>query len=292
MTDVTPYSSLPKVVEWRDFLTNYPPGTRGSVEGIADLSSGHPKILMLELQLYCNGSCANLSYCIGQLRTQGLLFPAGSRSEEVMDYVLVYSCRKCQAHVKSYAIRIIGRQWRDGIFLPSMDVAKMAEWPDFSFDISPKLNALLRPDRELFLKGKKCESSGLGIGAFSYYRRIVEDQKNRLFDEIILAARRLNAAPDAVSRLEAARAETQFGKAVDMIKDALPESLLIKGHNPLKLLHNALSRNLHGASDETCLQAAHDIRVVLFELADRLGEALKEQNELNEAVSRLLSPVA
>lgn len=128
------------------------------------------------------------------------------------------------------------------------------------------------------------------MGAFAYYRRSVEGQKNRLLDEIIRVARRTNAPSEAISRLEAAKKETQFSKAVDMVKGAVPQSLLIKSHNPLTLLHSALSRNLHGASDEECLKVAHDIRVVLFELADRLGQALKDEQELNDALSRLLNP--
>jgi hypothetical protein len=109
-------------------------------------------------------------------------------------------------------------------------------------------------------------------------------------DEIIRVARRTNASADAISRLEAAKAEIQFTKAVEMVKDVVPESLLIKGRNPLTLLHSALSRNLHGASDEECLSIAHDIRVVLFELAEKLGQALKDDKELSDAVSRLLKP--
>jgi hypothetical protein len=117
----------------------------------------------------------------------------------------------------------------------------------------------------------------------------VEDQKNRFLDEIIKVAQRTGAAPEAVRVLEAAKAETQFSKAVDMVRDAVPASLLIKGHNPLSLLHRALSRNLHGATDEACLAVARDVRVVLCELAEKLGQALKDDKDLNEAVSRLLN---
>ena len=36
----------------------------------------------------------------------------------------------------------------------------------------------------------------------------------------------------------------------------------------------------------SCLSVAHDVRVLLFELAERLGEALKDEQELNDALSR------
>jgi hypothetical protein len=284
-----PPAYLPNVVDWKVFLTDYPPGTRGSVDGAVEEvgTDGRPKISVPELQLECDGTCQGMSYCGGVIRGVGELFPGPGR-QQAWDAVLYYCCRKCRAPVKSYAVRVEGD---DSVLrtVPTPTAAKLAEWPPFCFRTPSKVNSLIGPDRAFFFKGRKAESDGLGVGAFAYYRRIVEDQKNRLLDEIIRVARRTNARPETISRLEAAKAESQFSKAVDMVKDAVPQSLLIKGHNPLTLLHSALSRNLHRASDAECLQVARDIRVILFELADRLGQALKDERELNDALARLLT---
>lgn len=51
----------------------------------------------------------------------------------------------------------------------------------------------------------------------------------------------------------------------------IPQTLLINGHNQLTLLHSALSEGLHDQTDEKCLELATSIRVVLTDLADRLG---------------------
>jgi hypothetical protein len=88
--------------------------------------------------------------------------------------------------------------------------------------------------------------------------------------------------------LKAANEETQFSKAVVAVKDAFPATLLVKGQNPLTLLHGALSSHLHEKSDDECLALAQDVRIVLVELAERLGAALKDEAELNEAVKRLM----
>jgi len=148
---------------------------------------------------------------------------------------------------------------------------------------------LFGQERENFLKGRRCESQGLGIGAFSYYRRVVENQKKMIFDEIIRVAEKISAPPETIAALKAARDETQFSKSLQSAKVAIPQALLINGHNPLTLLHTALSDGLHGRSDEECLELAQDIRVVLSELADRLGQSLKDDAELNTAVTRLLA---
>ena len=73
-----------------------------------------------------------------------------------------------------------------------------------------------------------------------------------------------------------------------MVKESLPESLLVDGHNPFKLLHKALSIGLHNQSDEECLKIAHNVRMVLIDLAERIKLALSEQRDLKSAVSALL----
>ena len=93
-----------------------------------------------------------------------------------------------------------------------------------------------------------------------------------------------------IETLKAAKIETQFSKALASVKDALPPALLINGHNPLALLHKALSGGLHEQTDEDCLKLAHDVRVVLVELAERLGQALKDEAELTDAITRLMNP--
>ena len=87
---------------------------------------------------------------------------------------------------------------------------------------------------------------------------------------------------------DAALRETRFSSAVDMLKDAIPGRLLIlDGQNPLTLLHRPLSQQLHGLTDEQCLQLATDIRIVLTALLENIADVLKDQDVLRAAVSRL-----
>ena len=270
-----------------------PRGTTAPVEGAVQEvePNGRPKLYVPELELHCAGKCYGLSFATGTVRATGTFFAADTKvtgDEKRFDYILCYSCRRCKREVKSYAVRIIPYS-PISPSLPHVEVVKMAEWPPFSPPIPARLISMVGPDRDLFLKGRQAEFNGLGIGAFAYYRRIVESQKNRLLDEIIRVARRVNASPDAISLLENAKVETQFARAVAAVKDAIPQALLIKGHNPLTLLHAALSRDLHAASDDECLKTANDIRIILSELADRLSQALKDERELDTALTRLLN---
>jgi hypothetical protein len=79
-----------------------------------------------------------------------------------------------------------------------------------------------------------------------------------------------------------------FTTAIKSIKGVIPEMLLIKGHNPLILLHQAPNKDLHQRSDEASLRLATKIRTILTELAERLGPTLKEQADGDAAVKCLM----
>jgi hypothetical protein len=206
------------------------------------------------------------------------------------DFV-TYTCRNCRQTARLFAVftNAISETQPDG--KPAkirIEFAKIGEVPPFGPFTSPRLITLIGPDREVFLKGRRAENQGLGIGAFAYYRRVVEDQKGRIIEKIADAASQIGAPQEMIDTLTAARMETQFSRAIEIIKEGIPDSLKIRGHNPLTLLHSALSEGLHARTDEECLELAQDIRLVLTELADRVSQAVKDDRELNEAVTRLL----
>src|SRR5205814_6790875 len=88
--------------------------------------------------------------------------------------------------------------------------------------------------------------------------RVIEGQKNHLLENIASAAERLNAPAAMIERLREVQREAQFSRAIDAVKDAIPESLKIREHNPLTLLHRALSEGLHEGSDEECLERSEE----------------------------------
>jgi hypothetical protein len=166
-------------------------------------------------------------------------------------------------------------------------IMKIAEVPQFGPPLPARLQRLVQSDRDFLLKGFQSENKGFGIGASAYYRRVVEDHKNNLIDEIIETCRKIPAAENLIPNLEEARRETQFSKAIKRIGDAIPDALRIDRHNPPTLLRQALSRDLHSASDEECLQAASAIRIVLTELSERMSQITRENSELKTALGKL-----
>jgi hypothetical protein len=266
---------------WAEFLTSSPPDVLKEIQDLVEPTPGghQASICKPDLVLHCNSQ-----QCQGPRNfacTADKIYP--ERNEWKFGF-LHYRCRNCRVTGKTYGVAV---RWKDGA---SGEAQKVGEIPPFGPHTPSRVISLIGPDRELFLKGRRAENHGLGIGAFAYYRRVVENQKGRIIEEIAKAAQKLGAKPDLLERFKKAATETQFSKAIDEIKDGIPAVLLIDGqHNPLTLLHTALSEGLHERTDEECLELAGEIRVLLTELADRLSQALKEESELKQAVSRLLN---
>jgi hypothetical protein len=196
---------------------------------------------------------------------------------------ITYECKNCERATKVYAVRST-IQTKDG----TLGLLKFGEQPSFGPPTPARVITLVGAEKDYYLKGRRAELQGLGIGAFAYYRRVIEKQKDKIFDEIIRVSERLNASKELLEDLAAAKKETQFSKAVEAVKHGIPQVLLLNGQNPLTLLHSALSEGLHAQTDDECLELATSIRVVLNEFVERVATALKDEAQLNTAVNRLI----
>ncbi len=211
-------------------------------------------------------------------------------TKEYWHYIYVtYRCSNCQEEEKTFSLAVFLEEYTPASGKGAGRCYKFGELPTFGPPVAARLISLIGPDRETFLKGRRCENQGLGIGAFIYYRRVVENQKKRILSEVLKVLEKVDGSPDKIEKVKKAIDETQFKKALEMVKDAIPQVLLINGHNPMTLLHGALSDGVHDRSDEHCMELATSIRVVLGELSDRLSQALKDEAELQKALSHLIN---
>lgn len=266
-----------------DFLTDTPPNTKKLVTGAIRQNQRllSFSINIPEISLHCDHEkCGGIRH----FSCDPSNLPSISSERYPFNTFLVFTCRNCRQTRKTFAIR----------FAPDSDtmnatISKFGEYPEFGSPTNSKMLKIIGPDRDLFLKGRRCENQGLGVGSFGYYRRVVENQKHRILEEIKKVSEKLGVSADFLKEIEDAKKETQFTKAIESIKHGIPQALLINGHNPLTLLHSALSEGLHNQSDEECLSLASAIRIVLTELAVRLSQALKDDAELNSSVNKLLS---
>lgn len=293
-------------VSLKEFFEKTPPGKYQKIQlnfsfTIGPLSLGNPGISntnprakhqreflmeLPDLTLHCEAESCNGLRVFKPVDKIGI---ATFKNSQFLKF-LTFLCRNCQKMAKTYSFK--GNILQDppkvvAHFVVLGKIRKFGEEPGFGPPTLPRVNTLIGPERDYFFKGRQAESQGLGIAAFAYYRRVVESQKDRIFDEIIKIVRKTNNSQALLDELESAKRQTQFSAAVDQIKHGIPSILNIENKKPLKLLHSALSQHLHDESDEDCLEIATDIRTVLFELAERLHLASKDDSALQESVKRL-----
>lgn len=276
-----------------DILQNSPPGEYYNISDVVYLAD---KGFMTEnhvlavrtpdLQLFCDNK-----KCNGVRLFEHNQFPMmhnfcsieGGDNTCYEHTYIEYLCQNCKETIKSFSILFLDIHEDN----KTADFVKIGEFPFFGPHIPSKLISLIGPDRELFLKGLRCESQKLGIASFSYYRRVIENQKDRLIDKIANVLTKLKVDNEALILLENAKKEIQFKTSMDKLKPYFPKELLINDTNPLVLLHKSLSVGLHGLTDEECLELAYSVRIVLTELADRLKYVLSNHDELKRALTNL-----
>ena len=277
-------SEEPAPISFAEFLESVPPNQwRRVLDGCqikhTPAGAAYHELAKPELELHCTSDTCNgprfFRYEEGSVNL--------ARGEQKMTY-LTYVCSNCREGRKIFSL-LINREGEDSI---ATFAYKFGEQPNYGPPVPARLIRLLGDKREIFLQGRLCENQGLGIAAFVYYSRVVENHKNQILDEIIGFAQKVGAPAEMIKTLGGAKKEKHFKKALQSVKDAVPPALLINGHNPFMLLHSALSGDVHQQTDESCLELAHDVRVVLVELAERLSQSLKDEAELNTVVTRLL----
>jgi hypothetical protein len=281
--EAVPAEAMPT---FKEFLETSPP----DVEVIVTKRTSGPyhgggsggiffRLFKPELDLYCETCDGTRTFkCTNEY---GTVLNHGAVFEE-----LNYECKNCKdgkRFRKRFCLTIFGEGEQGA-------VQKIGEYPAYNPVTSRKVYDLIGENhRELFLKGRRAELRGLGIGAFAYYRRIVDDQKDMIIDRLEQVAKRLGASEDALGVFASARAQDQFTSAIKEIKDALPSALFIAGHNPLTILYDVLSDGIHDLSDEECLTYARTVRTLLIALADRISEILKDEAKVAEAIGVFLT---
>lgn len=163
----------------------------------------------------------------------------------------------------------------------------MGQHPAWGIEPEPNIQAILGAHSDFFKKGLVCESQGYGIGAFGYFRRIVEEVIDELLNSIadILDGTEKEKYTEA---LEATKKTTVAQEKIELVKDLLPSSLKPNGMNPLQVLHSALSNGMHSESDENCLESVDAIKNVLVYLIKEVKTQKEASKMLTDSMRKIL----
>lgn len=191
---------------------------------------------------------------------------------------LVYICVHCQEFRRLFFIKIDeDRKW----------FMKVGQFPAWEIKGDIKIEKLLGQHSEYYRKGLVCESQSYGIGAFGYYRRIVEETIDNLLDEIagLLSDDELQKYQDA---LQKTKKTTVTQEKIELVKNLLPPILRPDGMNPLSALHSALSEGIHAETDEECLEYAENCREILIFLVNQVSASKAASKGFTASMRKLL----
>jgi hypothetical protein len=163
-----------------------------------------------DIRLHCDSEM-----CGGVRSFQGMVSDLSASDGPTLPAFVRYLCRNCRRTLKLYAVQC---RHQDSILF----AYRIGELPLFGPPTPKRLAALVEEEREYYLKGRRAQAQSMAIASFAYYRCVVENQRDRIFDAIIKVARQLRSPDEMIDDLEAARKERQFSKAVAKIKHGIP----------------------------------------------------------------------
>jgi len=166
-------------------------------------------------------------------------------------------------------------------------IEKVGQYPKPTIRPAKEIEKALGAYSDRYRKGLISESQGFGIGAFAYYRRIVEGVIDELLDSLteLLPDERQEEYRAALAKTKQSRVAQE---KIDLVKDLLPDNLRPNGMNPLGILHHALSEGLHSLQDDKCLEMASQIRSVLEYLLTQVIGAKQAKRHFTESMKKLL----
>lgn len=200
-------------------------------------------------------------------------------------FFLIYTCRHCKKTVKIFALSV-SSQRDGGEDKVKVSLLKYGENPPAIGPAPRALQDLLGDQWPLYIQGRRSELAGLGIGAFTYYRRVVENIWQTVLKRLVEVAQ-IEGSSDKVKALEGAQGEREFTRSMDAAKGYIPASLYVDRHNPFQALYDACGDGLHEYSDEECIRRSTAIRLVLRKFSERAKDVLSEDAEFRKAVASI-----
>ncbi len=194
---------------------------------------------------------------------------------------IVYNCKSCGKFNRYFMLQF--GQDAEGTF-----VMKVGQAPAWDISPDPALAKLLGERSDYYRKALVCESQSYGIGAFSYYRRIVEEIIDELLNEISDLIEGDEQKARFLATVEEAKKTKISQDKIAFVKDALPSSLRPGGMNPLSVLHEVLSEGLHARSDADCMELSSNVRKILIFLVNQTATTKVARDDFIEGMKKNL----
>ena len=191
---------------------------------------------------------------------------------------LNYKCASCNNFERDFFIEMNSEKE----FL-----RKVGQVPPWDITIERELNSILGDFMKYYKNGLISESQGYGIGAYAYYRRIIEGIIDFLLDQIGNLLEKENEE-EYKEALVKTKETNNTQEKIKLVYDLLPPILNPQEFNPLKTIYGVLSEGIHGRSDEDCLTDAEILRETTLFLVKEVLRSKEERKQFTEKMRKLL----
>lgn len=193
-------------------------------------------------------------------------------------FTISYACTDCN-NCHYYFLLHIGSNYEY--------IEKAGQYPAQDISISKALQQALGDQAPVYKHGLVSERNGFGIGAFAYYRRVLEERIGNLLNELE------QVFPDAEREtykqiLIKVREQHTAEDRLKLVKDFVPAYLRTGDIEPLGTLYAALSQGLHSKSEDDCLANAELIRLCLGNLIEEIDRNKTVKKEFTDRARRLI----
>jgi hypothetical protein len=160
-----------------------------------------------------------------------------------------FSCVSCRNAHREYLVEQVFDE-------ENIRLQKYGELPRSKLARNKALQKFLKEDLDNYEKAAICLSHEYGVAAFSYFRRVVENNINRLLDLVQQDAQSSGSDQSTLDAIAELRKDTPMSQKIKIANRALPSHLKPDGLNPLGRLYQVLSEGVHSFSEAECLAKA------------------------------------
>jgi hypothetical protein len=189
-----------------------------------------------------------------------------------------FQCTACQSPLEFWIeYKKDGKIW----------VRKLGQFPSWDIQIENDLEDFLGAEAVFLKKGKICLSQSFGLAACSYFRRVLENEIGPLLDLLIEIKERNGVNEDKLEEYKQVSNGKDFSTKSNLALEIAPESLIIDGINPFKIIHDFLSKGIHSLAEEECQDIAQKTLSALKFVVVKLNREKKQQEEFIQDLKSL-----
>lgn len=272
-----------------NFLLKKPLYSKWNLDNAGAYLIGYNKFEDVTFTSYCK-KCSLQTFILSRdpmMKTIGSGAIGGDRSNNRKDtskdlfQEYIAKCQSCKKYELRFNFRLVETNGKSFI-------EKIGQYPPYNKEVDKDLKKFL-DDENLgyYEKALMNLSTGYGIGAFIYLRRVIEKEIHKLIEKIVQLE---NTDQDKISKIKAKyQDKKQTSKLIEETFQHLPESLKNLGVNPIQLLYDQTSIGVHALSDDECAERSESIDEILKKVVKELNREKNETKKVKEAIKKLKS---